>query len=100
MSVIRIVFISVRSYFDFDMNPLKINYIECHIECEINKYLYSLKEKFINSYGSMFKNIYGDMFFLNKPKLTRVNGIPSLPFPKSYNSCVAKICKRLYHSAK
>lgn len=78
-------------YFDFDMNPLKINYIECHIECEINKYLYSLKEKFINSYGSMFKNIYGDMFFLNKPKLTWVNGIPSLPFPKSYNSCVAKI---------
>lgn len=79
-------------YFDFDMNPIKVNYINCHIKTEINNYLYTLKEKFISSYGGAFSGYYGELiFYPNKPKLTWINGVPTLPFPKSYESCTAKI---------
>lgn len=79
-------------YFDFDMNPIKVNYINCHIKIEINNYLYSLKEKFINSYGGNFNGYNGELiFYPNNPKLTWINGVPTLSFPKSYESCTAKI---------
>lgn len=79
-------------YFDYDMNPLKVNYINCHIKTEINNYLYSLKEKFISSYGGCFSGYNGELiFYPNKPKLTWINGVPTLPFPKSYESCNARI---------
>lgn len=79
-------------YFDYDMNPIKVNYINCQIKTEINNYLYSLKEKFINTCGRYFSGENSELiFYPNKPKLTWINGIPTLPFPKSYESCTAKI---------
>lgn len=79
-------------YFDYDMNPIKVNYINCQIKTEINNYLYSLKEKFINTCGRYFSGENNELiFYPNEPKLTWINGIPTLPFPKSYESCTAKI---------
>lgn len=79
-------------YFDYDMNPIKVNYINCQIKSEINNYLYSLKEKFINTFGGYYRGKNSELiFYPNKPKLTWINGIPTLPFPKSYESCTAKI---------
>lgn len=79
-------------YFDYDMNPIKVNYINCHIKTEINNYLYSLKEKFINTCDRYFSGKNNELiFYPNEPKLTWINGIPTLPFPKSYESCIAKV---------
>lgn len=80
-------------FFDFDMNPIEIKYINCHIMTEINNYLYSLKEKFRSCWGGYFQGKKAGEFiaYPRIPIPTLINGILALPFPKSFESCIAMI---------
>ena len=85
------------SFFDVFMNPIKIEYIECNVKPEIDKYLYNVEPNFYPDNQELYcgSRLYGYgpeiILSYHKPNVGYYKGKFCLPYPYSFKFSIEEM---------